>query len=147
MCRKIQYSAYTTNPIKRSGTKAAQPRRAWSKIRNTRMAEKISPANRVPYCDPCRRVHFRSPDQIKDDPMFGDIRLSARCRKAGAHNAVAGPAQLPEPQSAQIPVPYIGTRFVGIALLASYPTHLAWGTLSVREVAQSICETPHAIIP
>ena len=114
----------------------------WSRIRNTRMAEKILPKpNALPLFRLCASDAL--PD--KNDPMFGNIPIG-KVQQGGRQQAVADLRS------------FLNHRSRGYLFHISAPdssefhcsrlsAHLAWGSLSMREVAQSIVKRRAQLTP
>jgi deoxyribodipyrimidine photo-lyase len=105
----------------------------WSKIRNTRMAEKILPRpNTLTPLPTCKSDAL--PD--KDDPMFGTT-LIGKVQKGGRDNAVADLRSFLNHRSREY-LYHISAPNLSEFHCSRLSAHLAWGSLSVREVVQSI---------
>ena len=105
----------------------------WSKIRNGRMAAKIPPKpNAINSFPPC------SLDTLpeKNDPMFGNLPIG-KVQKGGRKQAVADLRSFLSHRARQY-LYYISAPDSSEFHCSRLSAHLAWGTLSVREVAQSI---------
>ena len=117
-------------------------RDGWSKIRTARMAENIHPKphglQSVPLCksDPL-------PD--KTDPMFGNLPI-ANVQKGGRSQALTDLRSFLIHRShgylSNISAPHLSEFHC-----SRLSTHLTWGSLSVREVAQSILKRRSQLSP
>jgi deoxyribodipyrimidine photo-lyase len=108
-------------------------RDAWSKIRNTRMAEKIQPKPKI-----LRPVSFCISDTLpdKNDPMFGDSAIG-KVQKGGRSQAVMDLRSFLNHRARKY-LSHISAPDLSEFHCSRLSAHLAWGTLSVREVTQSI---------
>jgi deoxyribodipyrimidine photo-lyase len=114
----------------------------WSKIRNTRMAEKILPKpNFLMLLPTCRSDTLPE----KDDTMFGNIPIG-KVQKGGRKNAVADLRSFLNHRSRQY-LYHISAPDLSEFHCSRLSAHLAWGTLSVREVAQSIVKRRTQLSP
>jgi deoxyribodipyrimidine photo-lyase len=114
----------------------------WSKIRNTRMSEKILPApNAIAPLPLCPSNHLPE----KDDPMFGDIPIG-KVQNGGRKNAVADLRSFLNHRSRKY-LYHISAPDLSELHCSRLSTHIAWGTLSVREVAQSIVKRRTQLSP
>lgn len=114
----------------------------WSKIRNTRMAEKILPKpNALMPLSTCRSDTMPK----KDDPMFGNIPIG-KVQKGGRKNAVADLRSFLNHRSRKY-LYHISAPDLSELHCSRLSTHIAWGTLSVREVAQSIVKRRTQLSP
>lgn len=114
----------------------------WAKIRSARMAEKIEPAPNalVPFPS-CRSDILPT----KDDPIFGSVPIG-HVQRGGRTQAVADLRS------------FLTSRVSGYLYNISAPgaseaycsrlsAHLAWGSLSAREVSQSIVKRRTQLSP
>ena len=117
-------------------------RNDWSKIRNTRMAEKILPKPKVlvPF-SLCESDIL--PD--KNDPMFGSMPIG-KVQKGGRKHAVADLRSFLNHRSRAY-LYHISAPDLSEYYCSRLSAHLAWGTLSVREVAQSIVKRRSQLSP
>lgn len=105
----------------------------WAKIRNLRMAESILPAPKslhpFPQCqsDPIPR---------KSDPMFGNVDVG-QVQKGGRRQAVEDLRSFLDLRSRKY-LAHISAPVFSEHHCSRLSAHLAWGSLSVREVVQSI---------
>jgi deoxyribodipyrimidine photo-lyase len=114
----------------------------WSKIRNTRMAEKILPKpNALMPLSTCRSDTMPK----KDDPMFGNIPIG-KVQKGGRKNAVTDLRSFLNHRSRKY-LYHISAPDLSELHCSRLSTHIAWGTLSVREVAQSIVKRRAQLSP
>lgn len=117
-------------------------RNDWSKIRNTRMAEKILPKpNSLMPLSICRSDILPK----KDDTMFGNIPIG-KVQKGGRKNAVADLRSFLNHRSRNY-LYHISAPDLSEFHCSRLSAHLAWGTLSVREVAQSIVKRRSQLSP
>ena len=114
----------------------------WSKIRNTRMAEKILPK---PYSLMPLSVCQSGPLPKKDDLMFGNIPIG-KVQKGGRKNAVADLRSFLNHRSRQY-LYHISAPDLSEFHCSRLSAHLAWGSLSVREVAHSIVKRRSQLSP
>jgi deoxyribodipyrimidine photo-lyase len=114
----------------------------WSKIRNARMAAKILPKpislNLFPPCS-----SDTLPD--KNDPMFGNVPIG-KVQKGGRKHAVADLSSFLNHRSRQY-LYHISAPDSSEFHCSRLSAHLTWGTLSVREVAQSIVKRRAQLSP
>lgn len=114
----------------------------WSKIRNMRMAETIMPKpialSPVPLCKSDVLPH-------KNDPMFGNIPIG-KVQKGGRKTAVADLRSFLNHRSSAY-LYHISAPDLSEFHCSRLSAHLAWGTLSVREVAQSIVKRRAQLSP
>ncbi|MEP5153299.1 FAD-binding domain-containing protein [Planktotalea sp.] len=107
----------------------------WSNIRNTRMAEPIQPAPKTitPFA-PCTTDALPS----KNDPMFGDARIGD-VQTGGRQQAITDLRSFLNirARSYLYNISAPGNSEVHCSRLSA---HLAWGSLSVKEVSQSIAK-------
>ena len=114
----------------------------WSKIRNTRMAEKILPKpNALMPLSTCRSDTMPK----KGDPMFGNIPIG-KVQKGGRKNAVTDLRSFLNHRSRKY-LYHISAPDLSELHCSRLSTHIAWGTLSVREVAQSIVKRRTQLSP
>lgn len=114
----------------------------WSKIRNTRMAEKILPKpNSLMPLSTCQS----DPLPEKDDPMFGSIPIG-KVQNGGRKNAVADLRSFLNHRSRKY-LYHISAPDLSEFHCSRLSPHLAWGTLSVREVAHSIVKRRSQLSP
>ncbi len=114
----------------------------WSKIRNARMAEKIRPTPTA-LLAPQTYASDRLPD--KDDPMFGALPIG-KVQNGGRKNAVADLRSFLNHRSERY-LYHISAPDLSEFHCSRLSTHLTWGTLSVREVAQSISKRRTQLSP
>ena len=108
-------------------------RNDWSKIRNTRMAEKITPKPKALTSFPlCKSDTLPE----KTDPMFGNVPIG-KVQKGGRKHAVADLRSFLNHRSRAY-LYHISAPDLSEFHCSRLSAHLAWGTLSVREVVQSI---------
>ena len=114
----------------------------WSKIRNTRMAEKI-----LPKPNSLMPLSTYQSDTLpeKDDPMFGSIPID-KVQKGGRQNAITDLRSFLNHRSRQY-LCHISAPDLSEFHCSRLSAHLAWGTLSVREVAQSIVKRRSQLSP
>jgi deoxyribodipyrimidine photo-lyase len=114
----------------------------WSKIRNTRMAENILPKpNSLPLFRLCKSDALPE----KNDPMFGNIPIG-KVQKGGRKHAVADLRSFLNHRSRKY-LYHISAPDLSESHCSRLSTHLAWGTLSVREVTQSIAKRRSQLSP
>lgn len=114
----------------------------WSKIRNTRMEEKILPKpNSLTPMSICQSDALPK----KDEPMFGNIPIG-KVQKGGRKNAVDDLRSFLNYRSSQY-LYHISAPDLSEFHCSRLSAHLAWGTLSVREVAQSIVKRRSQLSP
>ena len=114
----------------------------WSKIRNARMAKKILPKpNTLNSFSPCSSDTL--PD--KNDPIFGNVPIG-KVQKGGRKQAVADLRSFLNHRSRQY-LYHISAPDSSEFHCSRLSAHLAWGTLSVREVAQSIVKRRAQLSP
>jgi len=117
-------------------------RDGWSKIRNMRMAEKILPKPKsLPSSSMCKSDAL--PD--KNHPMFGIIPIG-KVQKGGRKNAVADLRSFLNYRSREY-LSHISAPDLSEFHCSRLSAHLTWGTLSVREVAQSIAKRRSQLSP
>jgi deoxyribodipyrimidine photo-lyase len=114
----------------------------WSKIRNARMAEKI-----LPKPDVLVSVPSCTSDTLpeKDDPMFGCDPIG-NVQKGGRQHAVADLRSFLNHRSRQY-LYHISAPDLSEYHCSRLSAHLAWGSLSVREIAQSIAKRRAQLSP
>lgn len=114
----------------------------WSQIRNTRMADKIWPKptalQPAPTC-----TSDSLPD--KDDPMFGAAPIGT-VQKGGRAQAVADLRSFLNHRSRAY-LYHISAPDLSEVHCSRLSAHIAWGTLSVREIAQSIVKRRAQLSP
>lgn len=117
-------------------------REVWSQVRNIRMAEAITPkpAALTPLPD-CRSA----PLPGKDDPMFG-APVEGRVQKGGRKAAVADVRSFLTHRAERY-LYHISAPSASEIYCSRLSAHLAWGTLSVREVVQSIAKRRAQLSP
>lgn len=114
----------------------------WSKIRNTRMAEKILPKPKALVPFPlCKSDALPE----KNDPMFGSMPIG-KVQKGGRKHAVADLRSFLNHRSRAY-LYHISAPDLSEYHCSRLSAHLAWGTLSVREVAQSIVKRRSQLSP
>ena len=114
----------------------------WSKIRNTRMAEKITPKPKALTSFPlCKSDTLPE----KTDPMFGNARIG-KVQKGGRRQAVTDLRSFLNHRSRAY-LYHISAPDLSEFHCSRLSAHLAWGTLSVREVAQSITKRRSQLSP
>ena len=114
----------------------------WSKIRNTRMAEKILPKpNALSSLPSCRSDALPE----KNDPMFGNVPIG-KVQKGGRKHAVADLRSFLNHRSRAY-LYHISAPDLSEYHCSRLSAHLAWGTLSVREVTQSIVKRRSQLSP
>jgi len=110
-----------------------QTRNAWSTIRNQRVREKILPKpERLHPADGVKSDKL--PD--KDSPIFGE-GLKGRVQRGGRNAAVAELKSFLNTRSSQY-LYHISAPGLSATHCSRLSAHLAWGSLSVREVVQSV---------
>lgn len=114
----------------------------WSHIRNERMVEQINPkpAQLVPVPE-CTSAHLPS----KNDPMFG-AALIGKVQKGGRAAAVADLRSFLTTRAERY-LYHISAPDASEMFCSRLSAHLAWGTLSVREVVQSIAKRRAQLSP
>ncbi len=117
-------------------------RNDWSKIRNTRMAEKIPPKPAILVSQPAVQSDVLP---CKDDPMFGTIPIG-KVQKGGRKNAVTDLRSFLNHRSSSY-LYHISAPDLSEFHCSRLSAHLAWGTISVREVAQSIAKRRSQLSP
>jgi deoxyribodipyrimidine photo-lyase len=114
----------------------------WSKIRNARMAEKILPKPDIlPSFPSCRSDILPA----KNGPIFCDIPIGT-VQKGGRKQAVADLRSFLNYRSREY-LYHISAPGLSEFHCSRLSAHLAWGTLSVREVAQSIIKRRSQLSP
>jgi deoxyribodipyrimidine photo-lyase len=133
MCsaNKLLLREYPSNGVVRK----LSSRDNWSAIRNARMMQKISPKPITIKALP----HVES-DLLpnKDDPIFGNTPIG-NVQKGGRNNAIADLRSFLNHRSRKY-LYHISAPDLSEVHCSRLSTHLTWGTLSVREVAQSIAK-------
>jgi deoxyribodipyrimidine photo-lyase len=114
----------------------------WSAIRNARMMQKILP--RPSAITPLPNV-ISDFLPSKDDPLFGSMPIG-NVQKGGRHNAVADLRSFLNHRSREY-LFHISAPALSEIHCSRLSTHLTWGTLSVREVAQSIAKRGSQLSP
>lgn len=114
----------------------------WSKIRNARMAKKI-----LQKADALRPVPLCTSDALpnKNDPMFGNIPIG-NVQQGGRKQAVSDLRSFLNHRSREY-LSYISAPDLSEFHCSRLSAHLAWGSLSVREVAQSIVKRRAQLSP
>lgn len=114
----------------------------WSRIRNTRMAEKIPPKP-----DALPSVPLCASDALpnKNDPMFGNMPIG-NVQRGGRKQAAADLRSFLNHRSREY-LFHISAPDLSEFHCSRLSTHLAWGSLSVREVAQSIVKRSAQLSP
>lgn len=140
MCcaNKLKLYEYPSNGVvRRLGS-----RDNWSKIRNARMMQRIpaKPSAIIPL--PVANSDLL-PD--KNDPLFGTTPIG-NVQKGGRDNAVADLRSFLNHRSRGY-LYHISAPGLSELHCSRLSTHLAWGTLSVREVAQSIAKRGSQLSP
>ena len=114
----------------------------WSQIRNARMAEKIvSKPNNLRSLPSCKSEHLPP----KNDPMFRSTPIG-KVQKGGRQQAVADLRSFLNYRSRGY-LYHISAPDLSEFHCSRLSGHLAWGTLSVREVAQSIVKRRAQLSP
>ncbi len=133
MCsaNKLLLHEYPSNGVVRK----LSSRDNWSAIRNARMMQKISPKPIAIKALP----HVES-DLLpnKDDPIFGNMPIG-NVQKGGRNNAIADLRSFLNHRSRKY-LYHISAPDLSEVHCSRLSAHLTWGTLSVREVAQSIAK-------
>lgn len=117
-------------------------RNDWAKIRNTRMAEKILPKPDVVSPVPSCLSDALPP---KDDPMFGSTSIG-NVQKGGRDKAISDLRSFLNDRSRKY-LYHISAPGLSESHCSRLSGHLAWGSLSVREVAQSIKKRKSQLTP
>lgn len=114
----------------------------WSQIRNARMAEKILPKPNTLHSFPSCR-----PDALpeKSDPMFGNEPIG-HVQRGGRKQAVVDLHSFLNHRSREY-LYHISAPDLSEFHCSRLSAHLAWGSLSVREVAQSIVKRRAQLSP
>lgn len=117
-------------------------RDGWSRIRNERMAERISPkpAKLMPLSE-CRSASLPP----KNDPIFG-AALMGKVQKGGRDAAVADLRSFLMYRAERY-LYHLSAPDASEVYCSRLSAHLAWGTLSVREVVQSIAKRRAQLSP
>ena len=105
----------------------------WSAIRNKRMAQKIAPK---PFSLPLLSTYSSQPLPDKDHTMFGE-RFLGTVQQGGRIRAVEDLRGFLKHRSSQY-LYHISAPGLSSTYCSRLSAHLAWGSLSVREVVQSI---------
>ena len=139
LCRElgVEVQEYPTNGVvRRLGS-----RDDWAKLRNQRMAEPVlpKPTRLVAYPD-CRS----DPLPALDDPMFGTLMRAAQT--GGRKAAVTDLTSFLTDRSARY-VQHISSPQNSVTSCSRLSAHLAWGTLSAREVVQALESRKAALSP
>lgn len=136
--RKIKLHEFPSNGVVRR----LRSRDDWSRIRNARMADGIKPKpvqlRPQPECASDALPH-------KDDPMFG-APLIGNVQKGGREAAVADLRSFLKHRSQRY-LYNISAPNASEVHCSRLSAHLAWGTLSVREVVQSIAKRRAQLSP
>ena len=136
--RKIRLHEFPSNGVVRR----LSNRDDWSRIRNTRMAEEIQPkpVKLAP-------MHESTSDALphKNDLMFG-VPLIGRVQKGGRDAAVVDLHSFLTHRSQKY-LYHISAPDASELYCSRLSAHLAWGTLSVREVVQSIAKRRAQLSP
>ncbi|MFT4799268.1 MAG: deoxyribodipyrimidine photo-lyase [Candidatus Azotimanducaceae bacterium] len=135
---KLVLHEYPSNGVVRN----LSSRDNWSAIRNARMVERISPKPSAITPLPAAMSDLL-PD--KDDPIFGTIPIG-NVQKGGRNNAVADLVSFLNHRSSEY-LYHISAPDLSEFHCSRLSTHLTWGTLSVREVAQSIAKRGAQLSP
>ena len=114
----------------------------WSAIRNARMMQKILPRPSAITALPTVISDFLPG---KDDPIFGSTPIG-NVQKGGRSNAVADLRSFLNHRSREY-LFHISAPALSEIHCSRLSTHLTWGTLSVREVAQSIAKRGSQLSP
>ena len=134
----IELHTFPTNGVVRR----LRSRDGWSKIRNTRMAEKIHPKPKaLRPAPPC--ISDSLPD--KNDPMFGDLAIG-KVQKGGRSQAVVDLRSFLNHRASKY-LFHISAPGLSEFHCSRLSAHLAWGTLSVREVTQSVVKRRSQLSP
>jgi len=105
----------------------------WSAIRNKRMAQKIAPK---PFSLPLLSTYSSQPLPDKDHTMFGESFVGT-VQQGGRIRAVEDLRGFLKHRSSQY-LYHISAPGLSSTYCSRLSAHLAWGSLSVREVVQSI---------
>ena len=135
---KILLHEYPSNGVVRR----LRSRDDWSKIRNARMAQKIVP--KPAALTPLPTV-MSDPLPDKDDPIFGTKPIG-KVQEGGRDSAVADLRSFLNHRSREY-LYHISAPDLSEFHCSRLSTHLTWGTLSVREVAQSIAKRRAQLSP
>ena len=114
----------------------------WSLIRNARMAEAIKP--KPVALQPAVNCPLQPPPG-KEDPMFDDP-VEGRVQKGGRKSAVSDLRSFLAHRSERY-LFHISAPLASEVHCSRLSAHLAWGTLSVREVAQAIANRRKQLSP
>ena len=114
----------------------------WSKIRNMRMAENIRPKPKS-----LTQIGLCKADVLPDkgDPMFGDVVIG-NVQKGGRKQAIVDLRSFLNHRSRKY-LYHISAPDLSEYHCSRLSAHLAWGSLSVREVAQSIAKRRAQLSP
>jgi deoxyribodipyrimidine photo-lyase len=114
----------------------------WSKIRNTRMAENIRPKPKS-----LTPIGFCKSDVLPDksDPMFGDVAID-NVQNGGRKQAIVDLRSFLNHRSRKY-LYHISAPDLSEYHCSRLSAHLAWGSLSVREVVQSIAKRRAQLSP
>lgn len=114
----------------------------WSRIRNIRMSEKI-----LPKPDALSPQPLCKSDALpeKTDPMFGAVPIG-KVQTGGRQQAVADLRSFLSHRSRKY-LSHISAPDLSEFHCSRLSAHLAWGTLSVREIAQSIVKRRSQLSP
>lgn len=136
--RNIGLHEFPSNGVVRS----LRSRDDWARIRNTRMAEDIQPKPDRLLSQPDCTSGALPP---KDDPMFG-AALTGQVQKGGRKAAVADLRSflLQRSQKYLFHISAPGPSEYHCSRLSA---HIAWGSLSVREVVQSVAKRKAQLSP
>jgi deoxyribodipyrimidine photo-lyase len=120
---------YPTNGVVRK----LSSRNEWSKIRNKRMSETIYPKPK--YINPIQKIiHTKLPS--KDDELFG-APINGRVQKGGRIEALNDLKSFLNERSRNY-LYHISAPGKSEKYCSRLSAHLTWGSLSVREIVQSI---------
>jgi deoxyribodipyrimidine photo-lyase len=140
LCRakQIRLIEYPANGVVRK----LRSRDDWSKIRNERMAQKIT--SKPEALTPLSTIKS-DPLPAKDDAIFGSTPIG-RVQKGGRVQAVADLRSFLS-HRAQEYLYHISAPDLSEVYCSRLSTHLTWGALSVREVTQSIAKRRAQLSP
>ena len=125
----IVQKEYPTNGVVRK----LSSRNEWSKIRNKRMSETIYPKPK--YINPIQKIiHTKLPS--KDDELFG-VPINGRVQKGGRIEALNDLKSFLNERSSNY-LYHISAPGKSEKYCSRLSAHLTWGTLSVREIVQSV---------
>lgn len=125
----IKLCEYPSNGVVRR----LSSRNEWSKIRNKRMSDKIIP--KPSKLDPLQKCVYKE-FPSKTDIIFGD-NIVGRVQEGGRQKAVKDLKSFLNDRSRNY-LHHISAPGQSEKYCSRLSTHLTWGTLSVREVVQSI---------